>query len=647
MKMQHKIENFVPPYMGVPSLYKWLTLRYPEIKEQLDKKEPNLADVLYLDFNAIIHPCCNKTLENMQDTDSELYKNLENFLDEAIEKVRPRQLLYISIDGVAPRAKLNQQRARRFTHAKEVLDEGKSYFKDDCGAIPLLKLKEKIADSENNSLLEDLSIELADFPETCSNGVFDTNSITPGTEFMQRLDSFVQELISYKISSDDKWANLSVIFSGFRTPGEGEQKIMEYIRKHQNKKQSAIIYSPDADLIFLGLSLFDHKIKILREEPKLRGEEDNKQRIFTLVDIAKLRNLLIKQFKGAIKITFDHRRFLEDWVLLCFSVGNDFLPCSPCFEIRANALDKLTQILQNVFLKTRSFITDNGKINYHILREFFVECAKRENDFIVEKRNNLIRTRQRMNLPFEQSDEFYLDNERGKIRFYVEKMNIKSENELTIACKEYIRGLYWVYSYYFYDIPSWDWYYPYHFAPFMADLASVKEFTTTFETGRPLKPLEQLLNVLPPLSEDLLPECLRPIFTQFKEYYPTEFKLDMFQKCMDWQAVPILPFMNSQDIVKAFEQKQSLLSFAEAERNIPGYPLFYSRQAKLIAKIYPMYTELRTSDSINIDEYVGKVYTTPKFRAIEEEVNLYGFKYVNRAISFSFDQRKNTKNINK
>lgn len=619
--------------MGVPSLHKWLTMRYPEIKLSLNNKEENLADILYLDFNAIIHPCCNKSLENMQDTDSELYKNLEAFLDDVLEKVRPRSLLYISIDGVAPRAKLNQQRARRFTHAKEVVDGGKTYFKDDCGSTP-----SHFGSKQN---LEELN-ECPSSSGECDDYIFDTNAITPGTEFMQRLDCFIQELISFKISTSERWRNLNVIFSGFKIPGEGEQKIMEYIKRHQNKKHSAIIFSPDADLIFLGLTLFEYDVKILREEAKQPGSDDTRK-IWSLMDIPRFRNLLIKQFKAFIRMPFDHKRFLEDWVFLCFTLGNDFLPCTPCFEIRANAIDKITQIYQSVFLTTKSFITQNGKINFPVLREFFKECARRENDFIVEKRNNLIQTRARMNIPMNSSEEFYLDNERGKIRFYVEKMNIKSEAELLDACKEYIKGLQWVYSYYFYDIQSWEWFYPYHFAPFMADLANVEGFSCNFNMGRPLKPLEQLLNVLPPLSKDLLPVCLTSIFDQFKHYYPSDFKLDMFQKCMDWQAVPILPFINCGDIVKAFEENQSLLTFVELERNITGYPVFYSRSPKLVSKVYPMYTELKPSENISIDEFTGKIYTLPAFTPLEEQVELYGFKYVNRVVKFSFDQRKFSK----
>lgn len=637
--------------MGVPSLYKWLTQKYPEIKLKVDPSENRIVDNLYLDFNAIIHPCCNKSLDNMQSTDSELYGNLEEFLDDIMGRIRPRRLLYISVDGVAPRAKLNQQRARRFTQAKGIKDEGKFYFKDDCGSEPNGHRRIKIINDVD--ALSPSSTDELDFDEEeaikADGGVFDTNAITPGTEFMHRLDLFLQEIISYKISADEKWANVNVIYSGYRVPGEGEHKIMQYIRNSQNPAHTSVIFSPDADLIFLGLTLFDYNVMILREEPKrasASGQGSYVQSVhkdYSLVNIPRLKNLLIREFKMLIKIPFDHKRFLEDWILLCFSVGNDFLPCTPCFEIRTNALDKLTSILQTVYLRTRSFITDHGKINYNVLREVFRECAVREDQYIMEKRNNLIQTRQRMNIPFDQSEEFFLDNEKGKIRFYVEKMGIRSEEELLKACKEYIRGLEWVYNYYFYDIPSWDWYYPYHFAPFMVDLALVKNVSVTFTKGKPLRPMEQLLAVLPPLSKDLLPECLHRIFETLKDMYPLDFKVDMFQKCMDWQAVAILPFLNIDAIVSAFEKHQNELDFSECERNMTGYPLLFSRQPKVIAKVYSIYTELKPYEILEIDDVSLKVFPTNKIRDIDEEVESYGFKYANKAVRFTFDQRKSYK----
>lgn len=192
--------------MGVPSLYRWLTQRYPEIRTKPDPESDSAIDNLYLDFNAIVHPCCNKSLPNMADTDSELYKNLESFLDEIIGIMKPRRLLYIAIDGVAPRAKLNQQRSRRFVHAKEVIEKGDCYFEDDCGSEPFLK--QRIGGNMAGDVVnatDTKMVNVTDKIDSNQAGVFNTNAITPGTKFMQRLDRFLHELIAYKMSNDPKW----------------------------------------------------------------------------------------------------------------------------------------------------------------------------------------------------------------------------------------------------------------------------------------------------------------------------------------------------------------------------------------------------------------------------------------------------------
>lgn len=99
-------------------------------------------------------------------------------------------LLTLFTDGVAPRAKMNQQRSRRFRSAQEA----KEKEEDTAEFIKMLEHQKgaKVDDSLKNKK------------------VWDSNAITPGTPFMDILSVSIKYWIAYKLNTDPAWAQVSI-----------------------------------------------------------------------------------------------------------------------------------------------------------------------------------------------------------------------------------------------------------------------------------------------------------------------------------------------------------------------------------------------------------------------------------------------------
>jgi 5'-3' exonuclease len=217
--------------MGIPGYFYKYANRYPNtiIKEKLD-----LIDALFLDFNCAIHPCCRKFSRehyshNRKDIcEKHMIEECIAHLSKIIKYTSPRHLIYIAIDGVAPRAKMVQQRNRRFKSIKEremdIEIKHRNNYKDP-------NVSEELKDNEDE--------------------FWDTNSISPGTVFMTKLVDALRKYFNELVANDKQYESLSIIISDSNQPGEGEHKILDYIKHKHQSSGNIVIYGLDADLIML------------------------------------------------------------------------------------------------------------------------------------------------------------------------------------------------------------------------------------------------------------------------------------------------------------------------------------------------------------------------------------------------------------
>lgn len=494
--------------MGIPSYFSHIVREYGHIIKKYEKNKE--INNLYMDSNSIIYDCLFKLLDNYNGDNEKFEKNIIEAVISKIEMyisiIQPTNCLYIAFDGVAPVAKMEQQRNRRY----------KSYLEKE--------IKKQIDPN---------------YKET-----WDRTAITPGTKFMNKLKK-----IKTHFEKNPKRYNLNkVIVSLADEKGEGEHKIFQYIRdnKSQHKKEKTVIYGLDADLIMLcinHLTISKH-IYLYRETPEFiksinSNLEPNKDYI---LDIPKMAQILTKKLNNYKQpSTTIEKNKLYDYILICFFLGNDFMPHFPALNIRTNGINILMSAYENTIVKKKTNLTDGKKIFWNEIRELLEFISKSEEEYIREEYKLRGRLEKRMlptstvkdkfnkfqSIPTKKREiEYLIDiNSVGwEKRYYKYLFDIEPTKEwIQRICINYLEGLEWTMNYYTEECVDWKWFYHYKYPPLLKDLIKyIPYWETSFfdkKNKKSVHPNVQLSYVLPRNSLHLLPNKIHKKLLKEKPHY--------------------------------------------------------------------------------------------------------------------------------
>lgn len=571
--------------MGVPGFFAWLLRKYKHNKNIiLNTIKCEKVDFLYLDSNCLFHPQCFTVLEkakklgitDIDKIEDMMMKRIIKYIDYLVNIVDPTTT-YISVDGVAPMAKINQQRGRRFRSPLETeqRDKIKSKFK--------LKI----------------------------DNIWTNAVITPGTDFMERLHNVI---IDYINKSDRKF-----LYSSYHMPGEGEHKILQHIKNNYIDNQVSVIYGLDADLIFLSLSINKDNVYLLRENyhfnknnnksiPKELNEDDiinNVEEDLNYVSIDETKDCLnrtvIDEIEDKMGCIYDSEKdFSVDLIFLCYLLGNDFLPHLPSIDIKIGGLGKLINVYVDLFCENGGFdlVYDKTMINQKILLAIFERLSGSETYYFSKRLKKHIQDHKERKPKREKSYDAAISNLENlknikihdpiklgegtpkiwKYKYYEHYFSATNNQDKLIEdmCKEYIKGIKWVTEYYFNECPCWRWFYPYSHTPFVSDIFYFLQNTELdinkfeYEGIDSLPPLTQLLSVLPSNYNNILPKSYQYLTVSddspIIDMYPSKIKIDMINQIVLYKCIPILPILDINRIENAICGLE--LTDEEKERNI-------------------------------------------------------------------------------
>ena len=597
--------------MGIPTFFRNIVSKHPDV---IIGSEPGklLVHRLFLDYNGIVYKALPKVLKKFANSnpsvtvfEKDLIKEVISYTQHLIANVvQPQKMVYIAFDGPAPRAKMVQQRSRRYKSI--ILSDFQKKMKDKYKII-------------NSSFSWDGS-----------------PNVSPGTPFMAKLyDELLKIIKEHKFTPYNE--NVQIVFSDSNYPGEGEHKIMPVIRElnkeNETKNETFAIYSSDADLIVLSMLTHKNNIFIVREPERDEKKFENFDFIYFNNDLC--RGYFYNQIKGEYNKHVDEYRIINDYMFLTFFVGNDFVSSMYFLKIRSrvansDGLSKILNIYKKIRNETDEYLIDydintkpNPEINNKFLMEIFYHLGQNESDYLAKQqvemnkimngfRSQRTIESEKHKSPYEiemsryehtemcspyhplygeYKNDFkainYLEDKTIWEPKYYEKffdLNSKNEKEYNQGrvnvVINYLESLIFTLKYYLNGIPpSWTWHYKYRGAPLPSDVYAVlyyKKFNINsirFKQGTPYTPFQQLMLIMPKKLLNLLPSGFEKIIDDNEEiakFYPNTdtIRLDAAQGIKYIYSEAILPEIETDILMKSVKEVESKLKPSDKKRNV-------------------------------------------------------------------------------
>jgi len=460
--------------MGIPSYFSQIIRKYAKILKNINQVNDNKEDRLthlYMDCNSIIYDSYHDIsdeydIENNSEFEKKLIHETAKRIDKYIKYIKPTELVYVSFDGVAPLAKMVQQRRRRYI----------------------------------NKFIANIEYEDGKTKKV----VWDTCNITPGTDFMKKLSNY---MYYYFGCSEMKYNVNQVIVSCSDKQGEGEHKLFSHIRNNDLLHANVAVYGLDADLIMLSIFHLKQcrRIYVCREAPEFLkssipvdvniGDDES-----YFVDINCLGECILNEL-GCEEGPDPTKSRLNDYVFLCFLLGNDFLPHFVCLDIRENGMDILINAYKSCVLRGVWLLCSVLGVNWCSVCVLMLELCGVESGVWCKRLSNVPRVVSLLNVPRVYGVvERYIGMSCGwESRYY--KMLFARDVSLREISVNYVEGLEWVYKYYTGDCVDWRWRYRYNYAPLLVDCKKwlpTEQKELCREKREALSEKEALKYVMPP-----------------------------------------------------------------------------------------------------------------------------------------------------